>query len=1057
MISISVRTIRRVVMVLVFSCLLSTIASAQVAGGTLRGVVTDPTGAAVRGAQVTIRNVATAVTAHVTTDRDGAYSLPSLLPGIYEVTVGAPGFRTRIQSGAEVVVGGVRDLNVHLSLGARNEVAEVTTAATTVELTTAELSGVVGARTITELPLNGRDWTQLATLEPGVSSIRTENALGNRVQQGEGQQLTISGGRPWQNNYRLDGISINDYANGAPGSALGVDLGVDAIQEFSVLTSSYPAEYGRSSGGIVNAVTRSGTNLVHGSAYEFLRNSALDARNYFDSAKKPEFRRNQFGGSIGGPLRKDHTFLFGDYEGLRQNLGVTQTSPVPSQAARAGNLSTGPVTVDPIVLAFINAFYPLPTGALNKGGDTGNYIFTAADISSEDFATAKVDHHFSSKDTIDATYLFDKGQASQPDELDNKLFGFSTLRNIATVEEDHTFNSNFLNAARVGFNRDAALEGQTIALNPAAADPAYGTAPGRGAAVVSVPGLVTFTGGSDGFSQHYYHYNSFQEADDAFLTKGINSFKFGGTVERIQDNENAVTGPTGTFKFGSLSSFLTNQPKSYTGVIQTAVSGRGLRQTILGLYVQDGIRVTRNLNIEIGLRYETTTVPSEVQGKLATLLNLTDTAPHLGDPFFANPTHHNFEPRAGIIWAPFGNDKTAVRAGFGEFDVLPLPYLFEIVTQATAPFFEQGSITSGMPAGSFPKGAYSLISSNPSTLRSAYVDPHPPRNYVMHWNVNVQQEFMPGLMGMIAYVGSHGVHQVTPLEDMDTVVPEVTPSGLVFPANGTRLNSNFGRIAGVIWDGNSTYNALEAKLSKTMAHGLQGQVSYTYSKSLDNASTSVGTDSFSNSLTNPQWLHPSLNRGLSDFDVRNNLVLHAMWAIGGRDGSVQNPAGRLPSMLEHGWEVGTILQSASGIPFNAILGGDPAGQQTNSVEDLPNRVAGPGCGNPVNHGNPAAYINLNCLAFPALNHYGNLGRNALIGPGLLSLDASLVKNTHIAERFNLQFRMEAFNIINHTNFAPPLTNNAVFDQTGAAVPGAGQINTTQGTSRQIQFGLKLLY
>jgi hypothetical protein len=1054
MICIGTKTVRRIVKRLILSCLLSTIASAQVAGGTLRGVVTDPTGAVVSGAQVTIKNVATAVTARVATDKEGAYSLPSLLPGFYEVTVDAAGFRTRIQSGAEVEVGGVRDLDFHLRLGQRNEVAEVTAAVTTVELTTAELSGVVGARTINELPLNGRDWTQLATLEPGVSSIRTENALGNRVQQGEGQQLTISGGRPWQNNYRLDGISINDYANGAPGSALGVDLGVDAIQEFSVLTSSYPAEYGRSSGGIVNAVTRSGTNGVHGTAYEFLRNSALDARNYFDHTK-PEFRRNQFGGSMGGPLRKDRTFLFGDYEGLRQNLGVTQTQLVPSQAARAGTLSTGQVTVDPTVLAFINAFYQLPNDG-STGGNTGDYIFSAADISSEDFATAKIDHHFSSRDAIDATYLFDKGNASQPDELNNKLFGYSTQRNIATVEEDHTFSSNFFNAARVGFNRDAALEGQTTALNPATTDLSFGTAPGRAAAVVSVPGLVTFSGGADGFSQHFYHYNSFQEADDVFLTKGINSFKFGGTVERIQDNENAVTGPTGTFKFGSLKSFLTNQPKSYTGVIQTAVSGRGLRQTVLGLYVQDGIRVTRNLNVEVGLRYETTTVPSEVQGKLATLLNLADTAPHLGDPFFANPTHRNFEPRAGIIWAPFSNGKTAVRAGFGEFDVLPLPYLFEIVTQATAPFFEQGSITT-MPAGTFPKGAYSLISSNPSTLRSAYVDAHPPRNYVMHWNVNVQQEFMPGLMGMIAYVGSHGVHQVTPLEDMDTVVPNVTPTGLVFPANGTRLNTNFGRIAGVIWAGNSTYNALEARLSKTMAHGLQGQVSYTFSKSLDNASTSVGTDSFSNSLTNPQWLHPSLNRGPSDFDVRNNLVLHAMWAIGGQDGSVLKPVSRLSSMLAHGWELGTILQSASGIPFNAILGGDPAGQQTNSVEDLPDRVVRPGCGNPVNRGNPAAYINLSCLAFPALNHYGNLGRNALVGPGLLSLDASVVKNTHVAERFNVQFRMEAFNLINHTNFAPPLTNNVVFDQTGAAVSGAGQINTTQTPSREIQFGLKLLY
>ncbi|PYY20278.1 MAG: hypothetical protein DMG60_00775 [Acidobacteria bacterium] len=1031
----------------------STAALAQVAGGTLQGSVIDSTGAALPAAQVTATNVATGVVRDVRTNRDGVYTLPNLEPGEYELSVEAKGFAI-LQQHLKLDVGAVRVINFNMKVGALTEKVEVSTTSSTVELGSSEISGVIGSTRITELPLNGRDWTQLATLEPGVSSIRTENSLGNRVQQGEGQQMSISGGRPWQNNYRLDGISINDYANGAPGSALGVNLGVDAVQEFSVVSNGYPAEYGRSSGGIVNAITRSGTNSLHGSAYEFLRNSALDARNYFDT-QKPAFRRNQFGGSVGGPIRRDKTFFFGDFEGIRQTLGTTQISNVPSAAARAGNLSTGKVTVDPNVLKFINAFFPLPNAGLAASGDTGKYRFAGPQITSEDFFTGKVDHHISEKDTIDGTYLFDRGNSSQPDELNNKLFGFSTKRNIVTAEENHTFSSQFLNAARLGFNRVVALEGQTpAALNAAAGDPAFGTSPGLDAAQVSVPGLVAFSGGLGGFSQHNYHYNSFQGNDDAFLTRGIHGFKFGASFERIQDNEFAVASPDGQFKFGSLANFLTNKPKSFQGVIPGALSERGIRESLFGVYFQDDMRLRRNLTFNLGLRYEMSTVPSEVNGKLATLRNLTDTTPHLGSPFFSNPTLKNFEPRVGLSWDPFGTGKTAVRAGFGMFDVLPLPYLFELVTEFSAPFFQQGNITS-LPAGTFPTGAFALITANSNTLRSAYVQPNPSRNYVMHWNLNLQQQIAPSVTAMVAYVGSHGVHQVTPQEDMDTVVPTLTSAGLLYPANGTRLNPNFGRIGGVQWIGSSEYNALETKVVKQMSHGLQVQGSYTWSKSLDTASTSVGTDAFGNSLTNPQYLFPRLNRGLSDFDVRHNALIHLTWDVGG----AMDPKVRaLSTSLLRGWEVGSILQVSSGIPFNAILGGDPTGQLTANAEDLPDRVASPACKNLVNPGNPNNYIKLQCLTFPnPVTRQGNLGRNALIGPGLLSLDSSLFKNTFVSERLNIQFRMEAFNIINHTNFAPPLADSVVIDQSGVPVPGAGQITSTQTPSREIQFGLKLIF
>jgi hypothetical protein len=1047
---------------LIFSLSLLT-ADAQVAGGTIQGSVTDASGAVIPGAKITVKNLATAIARDITSNGDGVYSAPSLSPGQYVMTVAMAGFTTLTLANVNVAVGEVRVINVKLSIGRATENLEVTTVPVGVELGTSEISGVIGERLVKELPLNGRDWTQLATLEPGVSAIRTENVLGNRVQQGEGAQLTVSGGRPWQNNYRLDGISINDYANGAPGSALGINLGVDAVQEFSVFTSGYPAEYGRSSGGIINAVTKSGSNAFHGTGYEFFRDSSLDARNYFDTgAEKPPFRRNQFGGSVGGPIVPKKTFFFVDYEGIRQTTNITQVSTTPSAAARAGKLSSGAITVDPVILAFTNAFFPLPNGGLIGPGDTGIFSFAGPQITAENYISSRIDHHFRDQDSLFATYLFDAGATSQPDEMNNKLFGYSTRRNLFTIEEDHSFSPTFLNSFRFGFNRVVALEGQTpTAINPAAGDASFGSTPGLAASQVNVPSLTSFSGGLGAFSQHNYHFSSIQEHDDAYIVSGIHSIKFGGSVERIDDNYFAVAAPNGQFKFGSLSAYLRNQPKSFIGVIPGHLSGRSIRQTIIAGYVQDDIRFRSNLTFNIGLRYEMATVPTEVNGKLVTLRNLTDTTPHLGDPFFKNPTTKNFEPRIGLSWDPTGGGKTAIRAGFGLFDVLPLPYLFELVTQFTAPYFQQGNITK-LPAGSFPTGAFALISANSNTLRSAYVQPDPGRNYVMHWNLNLQHEFGSGLKTMVAYVGSRGVHNALPFEDVDAVIPTLTPQGYLYPSpsgSGTKLNPNFGRIGAVIWGGNSHYHAFETKVSMHAKHGFQVQTSYTWSKSIDNGSTSVGTDAFSNALENPQSFNFSLNKGLSDFDVRHNLLIHYTWTLGRTDGAAQHD--RFASAIIRGWELGGILQVSSGIPFNVLLGGDPLGQLTSASSALPDRLSTPGCDTLTNPGDPVHYVKVGCFAYPnPVTLRGTLGRNSLIGPGVINFDSSLIKNTYIRERLNVQFRVEGFNVLNRPNFGPPTSNNTIFDDTHTTqpgVPGAGLITSTSTSSRQIQFGVKVIF
>jgi hypothetical protein len=463
----------------------------QVAARTLSGIVTGESGSRIPNPHLSIRT-GNGDTVSVIGIEDGSYSVPKLAPGKYEVTVTAPGFSmARVSVTILADADAVSDFVLHPG----SEQASSST-----------VSGVVNSQDVRELPLNGRSASDLAALEPGVATARTQSSGQGRY--GFGTQMTISGGRPRQNDARLDGISVNDYANGSPGSALGVNLGVDAVEQFTVLTSNYPAQVGRSSGGVVGASTRRGTNSFHGDVFEFLRNSALDARNFFDSAKPP-FRRNQFGASAGGPIWKDGTHIFGDYEGLRQSLGVTQVDTVPSPAARAGNLSAGTVAVDPNVLRFVNAFFPLPNRSLLGSGDTGIYTFSGQRVTPENYFTIRIDHKFSGSDTISGTYMFDSGTVRQPDGLNNKLTGYDSRRQFLTMSEAHTFSPRILNSIRFGIYRVVATTGLTFAgANPSAGDPSFGTVPGRSAAGVAVPGITAFTGGLGTTTNFHFHWTS---------------------------------------------------------------------------------------------------------------------------------------------------------------------------------------------------------------------------------------------------------------------------------------------------------------------------------------------------------------------------------------------------------------------------------------------------------------------------------------------------------------------------------------------------------------------
>src|SRR5882762_9956220 len=834
----------------------------QVTGATLSGTVSDSSGAAISGAQISIRNAATGIVTDVMGNADGYYTAPNLAPGIYDVRVTANGFNTVIST-ITLAVGAQQQLNIPMKVGEISQTIQVTQAAPQIDLTSSALTGQVESATILELPLNGRDWTSLATLQPGVNLIENQvdyaqSARGNR---GFGAELTISGQRTTGNNYRLDAVSVNDYANSGPGNVIGAALGVDAIQEFSVLTGSFPAEYGKATGGVVNAITKSGTNSFHGDAYEFIRNSALDSRDYFSrSANTPlaQFRRNQFGAAAGGPIIKDKTFIFGDYEGFRQAKGITTAITVPSDNARAGNLVSGPVTVDPAAAAEL-AMFPHATAGTSVG-DKGKFINSGLQIVPENFYTFRVDHKLSRKDSLFGTYLFDDTDFTQPDSFNNVLLKSHTRRQTVALGETHTFSPTVGNSARVGFSRSHALNlVPSGAINPSAKDLALGSTSGQTAPMVAISGFTRNQGGVGSAPNFEHTFNNYQFADDLFWVHGTHTLRFGTDIERMQYNFIARENPGGRWNFSNLGAFLTNKAKHFEAGIPSTITPRELRQTMLAGYVQDDWRFRTNLTLNLGMRYEMTTVLNDAQGKITNLLNLTDSAPQCGvlftspfapgginppgsacssvGPYYHNPTLRNFAPRVGFAWDPFRDGKTSVRGAFGIYDVLPLPSYFLVLQNQSAPFIIFDSVDkpgSGPNPlqGQFSSGGQSLLINPPAgvkmgQLATSTMETNPHRNYVLQWNLNVQRQITPDLSLSVGYVGSHGVHMLIRGDDGNMTIPTRTSAGYLFPCGppvpdyggpctpgnspsggSAKPNQSLGIIRYLYWGSDSSYHQI---------------------------------------------------------------------------------------------------------------------------------------------------------------------------------------------------------------------------------------------------------
>jgi hypothetical protein len=1064
---------------------------AQTTGGTILGAVSDSSGAGVPNAGVTVKSIETGAVRTATTGNDGTYEVLSLPAGAYEVQAALKGFKTQLRQGVTLTVGGAVTVNFSLALGEVAETVVISDEPLQVETSTSTISGVVGEAAIRELPLNGRDWLQLATLQAGVigglEQQSNANSTNSRAARGNGENLYISGNRPTENVYQVDGLIVNDYANGSPGSGLNVNLGVDAVREFAVLTSDYGAQYGITSGGVVNAIFKSGGNHIHGDAFGFFRNSALDARNYFDNANPalgpvgtPPFHRNQYGGSIGGPIVKDKTFFFGSFEGLNQDLSISQHTPTLSNAARMGIVPNpkGPGTVQVAISPSIQPYLALfpATNQPDIGDGTAFITFPGAETGHEYYAVGKIDHNFSELTRLSASFQWDTGALLQPDPFNQKLQGSPSGHDNFTVSLQHSFTPTVLNTARIGVSRTFAADSQDVsAISPLDTDPKLGFLPGLPVGIITAGNLAT-AGGLGAAGADNFHFTSYQASDDLNWIRGRHTLQFGFLFDRIDDNFNSANIPLGEWDYATVSDLLTNTPQDFTSDLPGTNGVRGLRSDVFGLYAQDSFRLRHNLTLNYGVRYETSTPVSEQNGKVATLVNLTDKTPRTGGSFFNNPTKRNFAPRVGLSWDPTGSGKTAVRASFGTYDILPLPYLFINRTHG-APFFLQGNANcpcldlNNQPL--FPD-ALSLLQGPGGKARVAFIEANPHRAYNNQWNLSIQRQLTPDTAVTIGYVGSHAVHVPQGIEDADQVpLANVTtaPDGhLLFPTppgtgfkqqvkNIQRINPNFSRIVATVWRDYSKYNGLLVNVSKRMSHGFAVQGSYTWSKSLDQGSATFSDNEYLNTAGPSYAFIPNLQNGVSDFNITHNFVLNGTWNI-----PVPESLHGTSRAILGGWELGSIFTAHTGVPFTVKLNSDIAFTGNSRVNSSaggqrPDFKPGPGCStNPVNPGQPSNYINLNCFSLPALGELGNLGRNTLRGPGFADFDFSIFRNIALSqEKYKIQFRAEAFNSLNHANFGAQTTG--IFSGTNVTpLQSAGQLQgPTLTTSRQIQLGVKFVF
>jgi Carboxypeptidase regulatory-like domain/TonB-dependent Receptor Plug Domain len=1049
------------------SLLLSTTLSAQETAE-LSGLVTDPSGAAASGTQVTLTNGDSGATRQTIADGSGKYIFVQLTPGTYEISAQRPGFKVVEQRGLSLTSGQAAQLNLTLTLGPISERVVVTENAPIVAPVLDQTSGLVDGAQIRDLPLNGRSYDQLLTLNPGVAnySFEKNNNTPGISNSAVGNMFAVSGRRPQENLFLLDGIEYTGSAeiNMTPSGTSGELLGVDAIREFNVLTDYYSAEYGKRPGAQVLIVNRSGSNELHGSAYEFLRNSWFDARNFFDRQSVPQFQRNQFGGSLGGAIVPNHTFLFGDYEGFRQNLYLSDVTLVPNNDARAGILPNGQqIALSPRVQQLLS-LWPVqsPNSPLNSGG-IAEAFSTPKQTIREDFGTTRLDQILSHSDTLAASYTVDDSFDNTPTANPYALDIESLREQVATIRETHVFSPNLLNTAAVGYSRASYFyTGESSVDVPGfIGNNQIGAIVIGGSATPNTSSSITMAGSNNG-SHLFATRNLFTYQDQISPIKGIHQISAGVWFQRVQSNDELALGQYGQATFSNLTSFLEGTVTTFTAV--PSPTPLGWRSWEGAWFAEDEMRLSPRFTLSVGFRDEFTTGWNEVSGRASTFIygpnGALETQPRIASSVFTI-NHANFlpQPRLGFAWNPAGSSKTVIRGGFGLYNDLQDALSYRL--DQNAPF--NTSITlSNVPLSNFPIFPGQIPTTSKVAPAGVQQDLYTPT--VASWTLKVQQQLTQNTSLSVVYVGSHGYHE-TLSADLNQPFPTICPAapcpaaypvGTIYNApNAPLANPALGSTWTWISSANSSFNALEADLRHRFTNGLDFRAAYTWSKSLDNGDT-LNASAAANA---PGLVQDSYNIrndwGPSTFDARQVLAVSAIYELPFGPGKrcLRDVHG-VTKVLLAGWSLNGIESYNSGFPFTPQLSFNPSnnGNTTNPVRPSFN----PAFSGAIVTGNPNQFFNPNAFIVAPNGTYGNVGRDSFTGPRLNTLDLSLMKTTRVTERLSLQLRGEAFNILNHANFNTP--NLIVFTSATAPPSGsAGVITSTATSSRQLQVAAKFIW
>ena len=1040
---------------------------AQGPTASVTGEVRDPSGALVVSAKITARNTATGVARATTADTAGLFVISALQPGEYAVIVESPGFKREVRSGVILQVDQQARLDFTLQIGSANEAINVTEAAAITETETASTGEVIDNRKVVELPLNGRQFYSLALLSPGAYMPAENSTVGYRG------GFNVAGAGETNNNFSVNGIDNNDSGINGPTFL----PSIDSIQEFKLLTGIFPAEYGHSSGSQVIIATKSGTNQFHGTAFEFIRNQLFDAANFFTAAgQQPSYKRNQFGGTAGGPIQKNRTFFFYSYEGLRLRQQIASLATVPLTPMVNGDFSslltlgkpnqlknplTGVAIPGDIIPASqisalgkaIAAYYPAPSIPTPAGQvPSTNYYFNETRRETMNENSLKIDHVFSPKDSFYGNYNRYNDPSFEPQ---NTLCGSSTLpgfgcnagltTQLGSLNETHVISPTVVNEFRAGVNRlvQPRVQQDVTAAFPGLPGVFLGyLANNTGVPRTSITGYSTLGGATNLPSER--DDTTYQLVNTLSWVKGKHSLKFGGDWRKFLSSNLQTASGRGTL--------------SFTGSAPGPTSGYPLADLLLGLptttsrnpyspwfynrltsvsaFVMDDYKVLPDLTLNIGLRYEYNGTISEKYGQMS---SFDPTVPGGGirvenqngvPNHLYNPNYKNFAPRFGFAWQPFHNTRTVVRGGYGIFynQTATLNGYYTLATNQ--PFRDPQTFTSTtanpirLDVNPFP----SALSANSNTAIG--ISPHYPTAYAQQWSFGIQRQLMNNLLLDVSYRGSKGT-DLPLLYDPNQPLPGT--------GNAGRPYQNFGNVTYYTANGNSDFNALEAKLDKRFSAGLSFLVSYTYGKSIDEGSgPASGSDASSSTPQNSRNQFEG-ERGLSDFDVRHRLVMSPVWNLPFGTGA------KLTDRIIGGWQLSGIFQIQTGRPFTATESGNIS--LTGQSADRPNVVAG--CDANSGPRTVTQWFNTACFSLPTTGTFGDSGRNVLTGPGLVSLDFAIARIFPIRERIRLQLRGEAFNLANHPNFQQPsgTQNSASF----------GKITATLVDNREIQIALKLLF